>query len=337
MLAGNSHRRIPIAASVLSATLLGCVCLCGAELPPLFPDVALGEAESRLARAFVESPGDVAVMRAYASVTEDLSLRRALMARLERATVYETPLETVFGPAGEEMGAGIRVTIGGRTLLLLVDTGATGITVGRNKVIGLTDGTAARLEGFGGGVSGRASMAPSVLAAGLELGPAAVVELDRPFPGGIDGVIGAEVFGAYRVRLDYRRRAMRLSHDGGGAMEGWTKVERHGDLLFVRSKRGPLLLDTGAAMSVAADGGSAGGVAPAARGVDGKPIAAAVAGFACMQVDGTRLCDARTVAMDLSELGRRAGIRPAGLIGYGALRGRVLEIDYRGGWVRFGD
>jgi hypothetical protein len=307
------------------AALAGTTCAPAAELTGNLSD------EVQLARAFAESPDDRALMLAYARFTRDPLLKRALEQRYERSAVHTAKLTTIRTEAGAEMGAAVRVQLDGREELLLVDTGAHGITLapGRTR----SGGTPIESAVFGGRLASTEATAARVALGDLVLPNVPIRIAASKLPGGIDGIIGTDVFSEFRVRLDYVRGQLVLTGDrstGGG----WRRLLRSGHLLLVSAREGTFLFDTGAAVSVI-DRPSA-GPARILRGAAGDEVTATSLGLACVAVESSTLCDPDAVAMDMAKL-RRDGTNIAGLIGYGAIKGRVVEIDYRSGRIRFGD
>jgi tetratricopeptide (TPR) repeat protein len=128
----------------------------------------------------------------------------------------ETKLETMYELDGHRMrGIGLSVKLNDRNVHLLLDTGAGGIIVG-NKVAqkaGLTRITPAHYAGIGdkGLQSGYTAVADHIRIGELEFQDCVVSVSDKGSVGDEDGLIGADVLGAYLIDIDLPGMRLKLS------------------------------------------------------------------------------------------------------------------------------
>jgi tetratricopeptide (TPR) repeat protein len=128
----------------------------------------------------------------------------------------ETKLETVYADEGRRVrGIGLSVKLNDRNIHLLLDTGAGGIMVSRSvaEKAGLTRVSAVHYGGIGdkGMQSGYTAVADHVRIGELEFRDCVVAVSDQRSLTGEDGLIGADVFGAYLVDLDLPGERLKLS------------------------------------------------------------------------------------------------------------------------------
>ena len=127
----------------------------------------------------------------------------------------KTTLATIsLGGLGGASGSGLDVWINGKQSQLLLDTGASGITI-NNQIAspaGLTQVPAGQIGGIGdkGEVPAQLAYANSVQIADMEFHNCPVYVMDG-IPRGIDGVIGADVFSQFLVELDFPASTLTLS------------------------------------------------------------------------------------------------------------------------------
>jgi hypothetical protein len=110
---------------------------------------------------------------------------------------------------------GIEMAINGATAVLMVDTGATGILLGRKMAekAGVTKVTDTHIRGVGdrGEQSGYLGRVDSVRVGGLEFRDCYVEVVDRKDAVGDEGLVGADLFRDFLVDLDFSGRKFRLS------------------------------------------------------------------------------------------------------------------------------
>jgi predicted aspartyl protease len=249
-----------------------------------------------------------------------------------RQVRHEIPLR----PTIDANGAVIGVQINGHRLHLLLDTGARDLVLGSKAAsrCGLRpQNPQSTLSAIGGSSVPAASTAARIDIGGLQIPNVPVrILADSPVRQA-DGLIGAQVFRSFLLEIDMRAGRLRLlSH---GEAPGAIALREVGHMLFVPLDDGQYaLVDTGASFSVidqtrvsaTADMGStpirmASGVTAQARKV------ATPARFDLG--NGSVLWDRNPLAFDLSALSRKHGLDVRAVIGYPALRGSVMQLDYQ--------
>jgi len=128
----------------------------------------------------------------------------------------DTKLEIIRRPDGGSMGGvGLSVELNDHYARLLLDTGAGGIVVNRKlaEKAGLIRISSERYGGIGdkGLQSGYAALADHIRVGKLEFRDCIVSVSDKRLIGEADGLIGADVFGAYLVDIDSPGMRLRLS------------------------------------------------------------------------------------------------------------------------------
>jgi tetratricopeptide (TPR) repeat protein len=127
----------------------------------------------------------------------------------------ETKLKHIHDSDMETEGLGVDVQINNYSHVLLLDTGASGITINSKAAAkaGLQRATDIRLYGVGdqGPSGGYVAYADRIVISGLEFHDCAVTVTDKKVVPGIDGLIGADVFSSYLVDLDFQRKVLKLS------------------------------------------------------------------------------------------------------------------------------
>ena len=128
----------------------------------------------------------------------------------------ETKLETMYGADGRRMrGIGLSAKLNDRNVLLLLDTGAGGIMVGRKvaEKAGLTRISAVHYGGIGdkGLQGGYTAVADHIRIGELEFQDCVVAVSDKPSVADEDGLIGADVFGGYVIDIDFPGMRLKLS------------------------------------------------------------------------------------------------------------------------------
>src|ERR1035437_8214157 len=128
----------------------------------------------------------------------------------------ETKLETMYGPDAHRMrGIGLSVKLNDRNVHLLLDTGAGGIMVSRKvaEKAGLTRISAVHYGGIGdkGLQSGYTAVADHVRIGELEFQDCVVAVSDKGSVADEDGLIGADVLGAYLIDIDLPGMRLKLA------------------------------------------------------------------------------------------------------------------------------
>jgi tetratricopeptide (TPR) repeat protein len=128
----------------------------------------------------------------------------------------ETKLETMYGPDIHRMrGIGLSVRLNDRNVHLLLDTGAGGIMVNHRlaEKAGLTRIAALHFGGIGdkGLQSGYTAVADHIRIGELEFQDCVVSVSDKASVADEDGLIGADVLGAYLIDIDLPGMRLKLS------------------------------------------------------------------------------------------------------------------------------
>jgi hypothetical protein len=264
-------------------------------------------------------------------------------------TSYRVPLSG-FRPSGATQD-GLIVTVrvnGGNPLRLVLDTGARDIMIsGRAaKNLGLDTIVTSRINGFGDGDEGesRLALARSLAIGDLRFEDCLIEVSAHGVVPGADGILGAGIFEAFRMRIDAQRNAMQLTPfaDADTPQSPANAIGLRRLMLVkasVAGKEGWFLLDSGAAYSTV----TRELVPPALLrntaanliGVRGALSGAYRLGPISLGVAGRTLVDLSPVALDLAPLSRREGVEISGVVGYSALSRRPFTIDFRHGVVAF--
>ncbi len=272
-------------------------------------------------------------------------------------------------------GYGLRVNLNGRKSTLMLDTGASGILIGRKvaEKAGIIPIAATRIGGVGdGGAStGYIGRAGVIKIGGLEIHDCPVRVLDKRAFLEDEGVIGTDIFEQFLVNIDFSHEKLRLTplparpDDAGPSaiavtaitpafrdayvsqeMRSYTKVYRFRHYLLVPTKVGRaadklFLLDTGGFVSQ---------ITPAfarqitrlsadseriVKGISGSVNQVYSAEKTVLEFGNLRREDQDLTAFDLSSASQSVGTEIAGTLGFETLRGLNIKIDYRDGLVRF--
>ena len=278
---------------------------------------------------------------------------------------YVLPMDVWCARPGVVNGLLLAVSINGsKPLRLVFDTGAAGIALSPRSAekLGLEYMGDGGLRGVGqNGVEARRTLAESVRIGDLRLRNCVVDVADRALADDIDGVIGANLFQQFIVRLDARRRTLELlpypdeapwwqsqeqlwagrDRRVPAGMESLTPVFQAALLLLVSAKLDKdapayLILDTGAAFSSVSRQMAVPFAEPPdfdVSGPGGGPVTAFRAGAIQLRLAGRDLTDPHAVTLDLAGLSNVHGVEISGLIGYPMLSRCTLTLDYRDGLI----
>ena len=150
----------------------------------------------------------------FLKATADKPIHRCRLVSKVEQTV--TKLETVYAADERRMrGIGLSVKLNDRNVHLLLDTGAGGIVVGRKvaEKAGLTRVSALHYGGIGdkGLQSGYTAVADHIRVGELEFQDCVVAVSSQRSVTDEDGLIGADVFGAYLIDIDLPGMRLKLS------------------------------------------------------------------------------------------------------------------------------
>jgi tetratricopeptide (TPR) repeat protein len=237
---------------------------------------------------------------------------------------------------------------GGSDLRLILDTGATGVTLnasaGRNA--GLEFLAPAALTGFG---SAAANPARVALASSFETGPFKIANLvvevsETDLTRDADGIIGLDVFQDFLMRLDPAARRLDLSpldqQDAGASCNDCTQAYRIGHLLLVRGQvgghgEGYFILDTGSPYTMISQKlVPQSGRTAMMTGAQGYQHVALPADPVTLRLGSRHLWGFEYATLDTEKISSSSGTSIAGAIGYSLLRNLSLTINYRAGLVK---
>lgn len=134
---------------------------------------------------------------------------------VSKTATTETNLVRLMVDPTRLRGYGLSVLVNGEKSKLLLDTGASGILINRNlaEKAGVTRLSDADIRGIGdkGGRSGYRGLANSLKIGDLEFHDCPVDVLEQRSVTGEDGLIGADVFAAFLVDIDFPHEKLHLS------------------------------------------------------------------------------------------------------------------------------
>jgi tetratricopeptide (TPR) repeat protein len=280
----------------------------------------------------------------------------------------EIKLDSVYSPLLGETGYQISVLLNGaKKVKLQFDTGADGILIHRKLVKELNLETVSTDHIWGVGDSGprhaNIAIAESVKVGALEFRNCPLTVTEKSLLANTDGIIGAEVFKRFLLKLNLPRKKLELNQlppIGGTPFddpESWKNLDRtvppelasftpigNYDHLVIptgvnRKKTGFFILDTGAAVNVVsrelakqvADLHAIGRVLQGISGASQTYLAPNVS----LQLGRLNQKSDQIYVMDMKEMSRDLGVEISGLLGYPLLRHLSITIDYRDGLIEF--
>jgi tetratricopeptide (TPR) repeat protein len=269
-------------------------------------------------------------------------------------TTSELKLESMIaGPGLGKRGYGLRVRFNdGAEATLLVDTGASGMTITRKfaEKIGARKLADAALEGVGkgGAAHGYRAWVDKITIGGLQfhdcfvhVSPGAVADLD--------GTIGTDVFVKFLVTVDFLGRKLRLgalpAPSAGDAGEVLSQAFTFGHLLLLWTHAadnvaGLFVIDSGANLSTispepARQLGQMRSLNSRVTGMSGGVNSAFIADDVNLQFGKVRRQNQRIITVDLHSVSKNLGTEISGQIGFNTLENMRLVINYRDGLVGF--
>ncbi len=348
------------------------------HLDPSDPDIILAHADSVpdadsrkallqrfLALAELEDSGRVDDVAARLQMEERIG-ERQMGALASPYRGYRFKLSSFFPVNSAPNGWLLNVSIdGGKPLRLVLDTGGNGIVLNAKAARGAAREVLARSEvkGLGSGNAAQAhvSLARTVSIDDFILVNVPIEVVEASVVPGADGIIGADVFQQFLVKLDARRRTLELTPFAGQpephnySRDAWiaydpapctdcehfTPVYSVSHFLLIRATLdgvhdGYFLLDTGSARTVI----SKAVASPAAAereslsGAQGEIHGAHRLNPVSVKLAGEQFFDPAPIAADLKQMSLRQGVEISGTIGYSLLSRSVLTINYRDGLVQ---
>jgi hypothetical protein len=267
--------------------------------------------------------------------------------------VYRLKLDPFVAPPTRLVGMIVKARVNsGPPLRLLLDSGASTITL---------DARAAAKSNCAGGTDldlvAAGAQAPTgvkqIRAATVEIGALVLRDLPVLISGkhvvdGVQGVLPLSVFSAFLIRLDVPRKTLDLLPYPAASTEGSDALPAlsSNNLLFVRGtvnecREGYFLIDTGASYSaisktVARELRISETLAERVQLEAGTTEldAPLVHSDIRLRFGSRKLGAGSVVAIDLSLSSRYHNLDIAGLLGFPALSGSVLVVNYRDGLVR---
>jgi tetratricopeptide (TPR) repeat protein len=296
-----------------------------------------------------------------------------LVSKVANTTI---PLLDLMPAPNYPIGGGLSVVLNGTRTKIMLDTGASGITVKRQTAekAGITKLIETKIPGVGdrGPRNAYTGIAKSIRIGELEFQDCPVEVVERQVVVDVDGVIGANVFEAFLVDLDFPSKKLRLSelprppsqgddplalknNEGDSddqdryiapEMQSFTRVYRFGNNLLVPTKIGDapdklFLLDTGAFNNAispqAAREVTKLGTDPGLRvqGIAGSVKNVYSADQAVLQFGRLRQENQNMVAFDTTSISDIEGTEISGFLGFRMLRFLDIKIDYRDALVDF--
>lgn len=324
------------------------------QLEPSNPNVILAfadvvverEARRTLLRNFLAlSPGDekTGEVRAKLQVEEQLGARK--LAELKSSyQPYRIPLSSLRA-GGLLLHARVN---GGSDLKLILDTGATGVTLNASagRSVGLELIGPDVITGFGSAPPAPARVA---LAALFETGALQITNLlakvsEIELTPDADGMVGLDVFQDFLIHLNPRARTLELTplDDREASCADCTQAYRLGHLLLVRAEvnghgDGYFILDTGSPYTlISRKLMPRSGRAAVMTGTQGDQPVALPAVPVALQLGSQHLWGFEYATLDTDGISSNTGASIAGAIGYSLLRDMSLTVNYRSGLVKFG-
>ena len=266
---------------------------------------------------------------------------------------YRLRLTALVNPPSSAAGLILKAKLNaGPALRLILDSGAENLVIDRRaaRKSGLATGTELDLVGAGSPPKpARLTVAGVIDVGELTLRDCPVIVVDGQLLDGVDGVVPLSLFSAFLVRLDIPGRVLELEPYAGGRQAedpDFVSAKAQKQLLFIETRLagahdGYLLLDTGSSFNVISNAAAAAlrqasslaHPVPLVAGpgvTDGRLLPCGVS----FRLGRRALALDPVVAVDLEQMSRRHGIDISGVIGYPALAGSVVTVNYRESLVR---
>jgi hypothetical protein len=305
----------------------------------------------------------------------DTPMRRSSCRLASKITSLEMPFEMLLNDPKTYRAVGLKVGINGTSATLMVDTGATGILVGRKiaEKANISQVTKMSVGGVGDRCdqSGYIGHVDSIRVGSLEFRDCYVQVIDRKTAIGDDGLLGADLFHNFLVDLDFSGRKFRLSelpprpdekavasksdlehlaelHDRYIApeMKSYTPVFRFGHNLLVPTR----LNDSVTSLFLIDSGSMSNSISPAAarevtkvgadsyttvKGLSGNVKNVYRADQATLTFGHLRQQNQDIIGFDTTLMSNSVGTEVSGVLGFTVLGMLDVKIDYRDGLVDF--
>jgi tetratricopeptide (TPR) repeat protein len=300
---------------------------------------------------------------------EYLALQKAVAGRKvwipsHEIVASEIKLEQMLLGPGRVLGVGLKVGFNNHvSARLLLDTGASGITIGHKlaekmKATRLSDFS---LEGAGdsGPVAGYEAWVDKISIGDFEFHDCVIHVSGRNEVGLQEGIIGTDIFEKYLITLDLIRQKLRLAplpdttnttteeEKPAPEMASFSQVFSFGHLLLMPTRVG----STASGLFVLDTGFLTNAISPAlarqvskvhdsnvqVNGMSGAVKNVYSADTAVLQFSRFRQPNQDIVTFDVRPINRDLGTEVSGFIGFASLKNMKLIIDYRDGLVDFDD
>lgn len=305
----------------------------------------------------------------------DAQTRNSSCRLASKITSVEMPFAMLLNDPNTYRAVGLKVDINGSSATLMVDTGATGILVGRRvaEKAGVTHVAKTSIGGIGdrGDQSGYIGHVDSIRIGGVEFRDCYIEVSDRKTTVGDDGLVGADLFHNFLVDLDFSGRKFRLSplparadvgapssrtdsqdapdlHDRYIApeMKSYSAVYRFGHNLLVPTRLNSsvtslFLIDSGSTFNMISPEAARGVTKVASdsnttvKGLSGSVKNVYRADQATLTFGHLRQQNQDITAFDTSALSNSMGTEVSGILGFSTLGLLDVKIDYRDGLVDF--
>jgi tetratricopeptide (TPR) repeat protein len=305
---------------------------------------------------FHNDPEEERHEREYKEFVKALAGRKVWVpAREVERTEIKMELLTA-GPGMARRGYGLRVRLNDRTTVtLLLDTGSSGVTITRKlaEKIGARKLSEQAIEGVGksGPAPGYKAWVDKVAIGDLEFHDCFVQATPREIAQ-VDGIIGTDVFAKYLITLDLPGHKLHLDplpsrpEDGLPAeAHSLTQTFSFGHFLLVptevgKKAAGLFVIDTGANANTISP--ELARLIPEMRthnmpmsGASGVVNSAFIAADATLRFAKVSRTGEHISTVDLRSVSKNLGVEISGQIGFSALEGMKMTIDYRDGLVGF--
>ena len=317
--------------------------------------------EKYLALASNADPEDVTGVRDSISFFREKGDRKlcTLSSPHENAVI---PLQGVSEDAKNNWAFGLKVLFNGKkSVKLVLDTGASGVTLKRSlaQTLGVRMAGSVNVRGVGDSGARRSAMGfvDQLSVGSVEFRDCPVVFVEKLGMSGADGVIGPDIFSRFLVTIDNPKRSLRLAavmkprnkgefvdREVTDANRGFTPVYSIGSHLFLPTRvnsTGPMLfvIDTGAYSNLISEKQARTVSKVRAnrdstiRGASGQVQKTFSVDEAILQFATFEQRHRGMPSFDFSGLSRAFGIEVSGLLGMSALELMSLTIDYTNGMV----
>ena len=290
-------------------------------------------------------------------------------------TSVEIPFVMLLNDPNTYRAVGLKVDVNGTSADLMLDTGSTGILIGRRvaEKVGVTRVASTTIGGIGdrGDQSGYVGHVDSIRVGPLEFRDCYIEVSDRKTTVDDDGLIGADLFHHFLVDLDFSGRKFRLSelpalsdataqtspgdskaapqlHDRYIApeMKSYTPVYRFGHSLLIPTRLNDqvtslFLIDSGSTFNMMSPAAArmvtkvGGDANTTIKGLSGTVKNVYRADQATLTFGHLKQQNQDITAFDTSAISNSVGTEVSGILGFSTLGLLDVKIDYRDGLVDF--